>query len=64
MLTAHITFSVGWLGAVAVFLAHSIAGLTSEDTMIVRTAYLAMNLSAWIIILPACMGGLLTGIFQ
>ncbi len=64
MLTAHITFSVGWLGAVAVFLAHSIAGLLSADTLTVRTAYLAMNLSAWVIILPACVGALLTGIFQ
>lgn len=64
MLTAHITFSVGWLGAVAVFLAHSIAGLSSENTMIVRAAYLAMNLSAWLIIVPACFGALLTGIIQ
>lgn len=64
MLTVHITFSVGWLGAVAVFFAHSIAGLSSDNTMIVRAAYLAMNLSAWLIILPACIGALLTGIIQ
>lgn len=64
MLTAHITFSVGWLGAVAVFLAHSIAGLSSDNSMIVRAAYLAMNLSAWLIIVPACFGALLTGIIQ
>jgi hypothetical protein len=64
MLTAHITFSVGWLGAVAVFLAHSIAGLYSDNTMIVRAAYLAMNLSAWLIIVPACFGALLTGVVQ
>ena len=64
MLTAHITFSVGWLGAVAVFFAHSIAGFTSENNMIVRAAYLAMNLSAWLIIVPACFGALLTGIIQ
>ena len=30
-LTAHIAFSVGWLGAVAGFLVLSIAGLTSRD---------------------------------
>ena len=32
VLTAHITFAVGWLGAVAGFLALAIAGLTSQDT--------------------------------
>ena len=64
ILTLHIIFSVGWLGAVAVFLVHSIAGLYSNNPSIVRAAYLAMNISAWIIILPACLGSLLTGIFQ
>jgi hypothetical protein len=29
-LTAHVTASVGWLGAVVAFLALSIAGLTSQ----------------------------------
>lgn len=37
-LTAHITFSVGWLGAVAGFLALSIAGLVSQDDEMVRGA--------------------------
>ncbi len=31
MLTSHITFSVGWLGAVVVFLALAITGLTSQN---------------------------------
>jgi hypothetical protein len=39
-LTAHIAASVGWLGAVAGFLALSIAGLTSQDVQTVRAAYL------------------------
>lgn len=29
VLTSHITFSVGWLGAIAVFLVLAIAGVTS-----------------------------------
>ncbi|WP_222841501.1 MULTISPECIES: hypothetical protein [Hymenobacter] len=64
MLTAHITFSVGWLGAVAVFLALAITGLTSEDALLVRTAYLAMGLSGWLIIVPSSLGALLTGVVQ
>ena len=44
-LTAHVTASVGWLGAVAGFLALAIAGLTSHDPQHVRSAYLAMTVS-------------------
>jgi hypothetical protein len=42
-LTAHVTFSVGWLGAVAGFLALACAGLTSYDAQTQRAAYLAMH---------------------
>jgi len=63
-LTAHITSSVGWLGAVASFLVLSIAGLTSRDVEIVRSAYLAMNLIGQFIIVPLSIAALLTGIVQ
>src|ERR1700732_523613 len=43
MLTAHVTSSIGWLGAVASFLALARAGLTSQDAQIVRAAYLELN---------------------
>jgi len=43
-LTAHVTFSVGWLGAVAGFLALAIAALTSQNAQTVRGTYLAMEL--------------------
>lgn len=56
MRTAHSTFSVGWLGAVAVFLALAITGLTSHDALLVRTAYLAMGPSGWLIIVPSSLG--------
>src|SRR3989442_2284597 len=35
-LTAHLTFSVGWLGADAAFLALAIVGMTSQSVQIVR----------------------------
>lgn len=57
-LTAHITFSVGWLGAVAGFLALSIAGLTSHDAEVVRGAYLSMNLIGLYIIVPMSFAAL------
>jgi ABC-type multidrug transport system permease subunit len=64
VLTSHITFSVGWLGAVAVFLVLAITGLNSRDDQLVRAAFLAMELSSWFIIVPFCIASLLTGIVQ
>jgi len=63
-LTAHVAFSVGWLGAVASFLALAVAGLTSEDAQMVRAAYLAMELTAWFVIVPLAFASLLTGLIQ
>lgn len=63
-LTAHITSSVGWLGAVAAFLALAVAGLTSQDTQKVRAAYLAMELTAWFVIVPLSFASPLTGLVQ
>lgn len=61
-LTLHITFSVGWLGSVAGFLALSIAGLTSHDAEVMRGAYLAMNLLGPFVIVPFAFASLLTGL--
>ena len=63
-LTAHVMTSVGWLGAVASFLALAVAGLTGRGAATVRGAYLAMDLLAWWIILPLCLASLLTGVVQ
>ena len=61
VLTAHVTFAVGWLGAVAGFLALAVAGLTSQDAQMVRSAYLAMELIARFVIVPLSFAPLLTG---
>lgn len=63
-LTAHVTSSVGTLGAVAGFLALAIAGLASKDSQMVRAAYLAMELTAWYVILPLVLVSLITGLVQ
>ena len=42
-LTAHVTFSLGWFGSVAVFLALALAGLFSQDGQLARSAYLGME---------------------
>lgn len=63
-LTAHVACSVGWLGADAGFLALAVAGLTSQDAQLVRAAYLAMELTAWFVIVPLSFAALLTGLVQ
>ena len=63
-LTAHVVFSVGWVGSVAAFLALSIAGLMSRDSETVRGAYIAMNLIGQFVIVPLSVVALLTGIVQ
>lgn len=61
-LTAHVTFSVGWFGAVAGFLVLSIAGLTSQNAEVVRGAYLAMDLIGLFMIVPMSLAALATGL--
>jgi hypothetical protein len=61
-LTAHITSTVGWLGAIAGFLALAVAGLTSPDAQLVRAVYLAMELTGWYAIVPLCLASLVTGL--
>lgn len=63
-LTAHITASVGWLGAVVGFLALAVAGLTSQDEATVRAVYLAMEITGWAVLVPLSIASLVTGVVQ
>jgi hypothetical protein len=63
-LTAHVTSSVGWLGAVAAVLALAIVGLTSDDAQTVRGAYLVMEPAARFVLVPLAFASLLTGLAQ
>lgn len=62
--TVHVVSSVGWLGAVAVFLALGIVGLTSQDADVVRATYLAMEPAGWAVLVPLAVASLLTGLVQ
>ena len=57
--TAHIIFTVGWLGAVVAFLVLAIVGLTSQDAHIVQATYLAMDLITRYAIVPLSLAPLL-----
>lgn len=61
-LTAHVGSSVGWLGAVAGFLALAVAGVMSEDAETVRGAYLLMEMTGWFVLVPLSLASLCTGL--
>jgi uncharacterized membrane protein len=60
-LAAHITLAVGWIGAVAGYIALDVAAATSQDAQTLRASYLAMDLIAWYVIVPLALASLLTG---
>lgn len=60
--TAHVTSSVGWIGAVLVFLALAVIAMTSQDEQTVRGAYLVMAPAAWFVLVPLAHASLLSGI--
>ena len=63
-LIVHITCSVGWLGAVASFLALAVTGLTSQEQPVVLAAYVAMDLITTLIIVPLSLASTATGLIQ
>ncbi|MBB5234333.1 hypothetical protein [Deinococcus budaensis] len=63
-LTAHVAASVGWLGAVAAFLALAVVGLTSQDPQVARAAAIAMEPITRFVIVPLALAALVTGILQ
>lgn len=63
-LTAHVASSVGWLGAVVVFLGLAVVGLTGQDVQTVRGAYVVMEPAAVFVLVPFAFASLLTGLVQ
>lgn len=63
-LTAHVTTSVGWMGAVGCFLALALIGLTSPQPVEVQAAYVAMELVCWTVIVPLSLLSPATGVAQ
>jgi hypothetical protein len=61
-LTAHVASSVGWIGAVACFLALAIAGLANDDGLAAPATYVAMDWIYRYVIVPFGLASLLTGL--
>lgn len=62
LLSAHLTVSVGWIGALAAYLALDVTSVTSRDPTTLRAAYVSMELIAQRVIVPLAIASLLTGI--
>jgi hypothetical protein len=62
VLSVHLTFSVGWIGAVVAYLALGIVAVNGQDVRTVRAAWTAMEVIGWYVIVPLALASLLTGI--
>lgn len=63
-LTAHVTTSLGWLGAVIAFLAIAVAGLNTDDASRAGALYVAGDLITWTVIIPLALASFATGVLQ
>lgn len=62
VLTLHVMSSVGWTGAVAVFVVLDIAALPGPDPQLGRVLWLALQASVWSLLVPLAFASLLTGL--
>jgi hypothetical protein len=63
-LAAHLTLSVGWMGAVAAYIALDVSTATSQEVQTLRAAYLSMESIASNVIVPLAFASLLTGLLM
>ena len=61
-LSTHLTFSVGWIGAVITYLTLGVAAVSSGDVDTVRAAWTGMDLVGWYAIVPLAIMSSLTGL--
>ena len=61
-LTAHLTCSVGWIGAVMAYLALVVAALMSQDSRRLQAVWITMEVIGWYVIVPLALASLLTGL--
>jgi hypothetical protein len=64
MLAVHIGTSVGWLGAIAAYVALHVPVLTGADEQTVRAAYLMMEPVILFAVVPLALASLVSGIVQ
>ena len=61
-LAVHLITSVGWIGAAAAYLALGITAAVSDQPQTVRAAWIAMELTGWVVVVPLAVLAFLTGL--
>lgn len=64
MLAVHVAVSVGWMGAIAAYLALNVPALASAEEQTVRAAYLMMEPVLTYAVVPLGLLSLVTGVLQ
>lgn len=62
LLSIHLIVSIGWIGAVAAYIALDVATVTSADPSTLRAAYVGMEVIVRTVIIPLAVFTLITGI--
>jgi hypothetical protein len=62
VLTLHLASSVGWIGAVAAYLALGVLAATSRDVQTIRAAWTSMEVIGWTVLASLSLAALLTGL--
>lgn len=62
LLTAHITVSVGWIGAAVAYLVLVVWAMTGVGDQLLLAAWISMDLIGWYAIVPLAVASLLSGI--
>lgn len=63
-LTVHVVSSVGWLGAVAAFLALALVAVRAGDAATVRALYIAMEIMGFGVLVPLSLASFASGLLQ
>lgn len=65
ILSAHVTASVGWFGAVIAFLVLAMIGLRGHESEgVIRSAYISMETIGWFVIVPFSLASFASGLVQ
>lgn len=63
-LVTHVVSSVGWLGAVAAFVALAVTAVRTGDNATARALYIAMEVMGVAVLLPLSLASLASGLLQ
>ena len=63
-LSVHLFVSVGWIGAVLVYLALGVTAVTNDDVSDVRAAWIAMDVAGWYVVVPLAVASVATGLLM